>query len=125
MQEPASAKKRYSEKRSGFQPITSYKEAVAAIGYSDDYEKYTICQSIGACFQVASVSPIVVINVLDPAKHKKNLDETTVQVNNGVAILEKEDVLLDKLVVKAETNTLAVGTDYTAAFDDSSDNCKK
>lgn len=98
--------------------ITSYKEAVAAIGYSSDYEKYTICQSIGACFQVASVAPVVVINVLDPKKHKKNLEETTVQLNSGVAVLEKEDVLLDQLVVKAESDALTAGTDYTAAFDD-------
>ena len=57
-------------------------------------------------------------NVLDPNKHKKNLPEKTVQVNDGVAVVEEKDILLDKLTVKAEETPLAAGTDYTAAFDD-------
>lgn len=92
--------------------------ATAAVGYSDDYENYTLCQSMGASFKVVKVAPMVLINVLDPNKHKKNLAEKTVQINSGVAVLEEEGVLLDKLVVKAASATLTAGTDYTAAFDD-------
>lgn len=73
---------------------------------------------MGASFKVVNVAPMVLINVLDPNKHKKNLDEKTVQINSGVAVLEEKGVLLDKLVVKAESATLTAGTDYTAAFDD-------
>lgn len=96
---------------------TSLKEATAALGYDDDYEKYTICQSMGACFKVLGVSPVVYINVLDPAKHKKTMTETTVQVNSGVATVAVKDILLDKLVVKSASTDLTAGTDYTAAFD--------
>lgn len=92
--------------------------ATAAVGYSDDYENYTLCQSMGASFKVVNVAPMVLINVLDPNKHKKNLTEKTVQINSGVAVLEEKGVLLDKLVVKAASATLTAGTDYTAAFDD-------
>ena len=92
--------------------------ATAAVGYSDDYENYTLCQSMGASFKVKKVAPMVLINVLDPNKHKKNLTEKTVQINSGVAVLEEKGVLLDKLVVKAASATLTAGTDYTAAFDD-------
>lgn len=49
--------------------------ATAAVGYDDDYEKYTVCQSMGASFKVVGVSPMILINVLDPNKHKKNLPE--------------------------------------------------
>ena len=97
---------------------TSLKEATAALGYDDDYEKYTLCQSMGACFKVLGVSPVVYINVLDPAKHKKTMTETTVQVNSGVATVAVKDILLDKLVVKSASTDLTAGTDYTAAFDD-------
>lgn len=69
---------------------TSLKEATAALGYDDDYEKYTLCQSMGACFKVLGVSPVVYINVLDPAKHKKTMTETTVQVNSGVATVARQ-----------------------------------
>ena len=73
---------------------------------------------MGASFKVVGVSPMILINVLDPNKHKKNLPEKTVQVNDGVAVVEEKDILLDKLTVKAEETPLAAGTDYTAAFDD-------
>ena len=73
--------------------------ATAAVGYDDDYEKYTVCQSMGASFKVVGVSPMILINVLDPNKHKKNLPEKTVQVNDGVAVVEEKDILLDKLTV--------------------------
>ena len=94
------------------------KGATAAVGYSNDYDKYTICQSMGACFKVMGVAPVILINVLDPNKHKKDMAETTVQVNSGVATVEQKDILLDKLVVKSASTTLTAGTDYTAAFDD-------
>ena len=48
--------------------VYSYKEAVEAVGYSDDFENFTLCQSISACFQVFNVAPIILVNVLDPNK---------------------------------------------------------
>ena len=30
--------------------VYSYKEAVEAVGYSDDFDTFTLCQSISACF---------------------------------------------------------------------------
>ena len=44
--------------------VYSYKEAVEAVGYSDDFENFTLCQSISACFQVFNVAPIILVNVL-------------------------------------------------------------
>lgn len=96
----------------------TYKEAAAAVGYSDDYDSYTVCHSIGACFKVASVAPIVIINVLDPKKHNKAVPESAVQINSGVGTLTAKGVLLDTLVVKNGADELVAGTDYTAAFDD-------
>jgi hypothetical protein len=96
----------------------SYAEAVAAVGYSTDFAKYTLCQSIYATFQVVNVAPIILINVLDPTKHVAAVDETECQINDGVAVLEVEGVLLDKLVVKAGGKELTADEDYVAAFDD-------
>ena len=50
---------------------------------------------------VYQVSPVVYINVLDPAKHNKPLTETEVQVNDLQAVLAVEGVILDGLSVKA------------------------
>lgn len=51
----------------------SYAEAVAALGYSDDWEKYPICEAIYSQFKLYGVAPVVFVNVLDPAKHKKKI----------------------------------------------------
>ena len=83
--------------------LSTYKEAVAAVGWSDDFAKYTLCEAISANFQVMGTAPIVVINVLDPGKHTTPLDATTVQVNDGVAQINKTGLLLKKLVVKKDT----------------------
>ena len=98
--------------------LGTYKEAVAAVGWSDDFAKYTLCEAISANFQVMGTAPIVVINVLDPGKHTTPLDATTVQVNDGVAQIDKTGLLLKKLVVKKDTTALAEGTDYIATFND-------
>lgn len=95
-------------------------EAQNAIGYSTDFKAYTICGSLSASFEIANVSPVIVINVLDPnkAEHTDDVPENVVQVNDGTAWLDTIGLLLDKLVVKADDVTLESGTDYTAAFND-------
>lgn len=99
----------------------SYKEAVANVGYSDDFGKYTLCQSVDACFRVFNVAPIILINVLDPKKHKKSIAETDCTVENEKAKLAETGVLLDTVVVKDETGTetLQEDKDYILSFDDS------
>ena len=100
--------------------VSTYKEAVAAVGWSSDFAKYTLCEAISANCQVVGTAPIVVINVLDPAnkKHITALDETSVQVNDGVAEIDKVGILLEKLVVKKDDTTLTADVDYIASFND-------
>lgn len=100
--------------------VSTYKEAVAAVGWSNDFAKYTLCEAISANFQVVGTAPIVVINVLDPKnkKHITALDETSVQVNDGVAEIDKVGILLEKLVVKKDDTTLTADVDYIASFND-------
>lgn len=95
----------------------SYKEACAAVGYSDDWEKYTLCQSIYACFQVQNTAPIILINVLDPMKHKKALTEKSCPVISSQCVVGL-GILKEGLVLKASGDTLIEGTDYTLHFDD-------
>lgn len=96
--------------------VYNYKEAVAAVGYHDNFAAYTLCESISAAFSVVGTGPLVLINVLDPAKHTADIAETTVQVNSGVAVLDAVGVLLDKLTVKSGSTALTRDTDYTASF---------
>lgn len=97
----------------------NYKEAVEALGYSDDWDNYTLCEAIDSAFNLYGVSPIVLINVLD---HEKHYEEASgmVELLNKKATIEEKGVLLNTLKVKLEATSgdLKEGTDYTAAFAD-------
>lgn len=96
----------------------SFKEAVEQLGYSDDFKNYTLCQSMDATFRVFNVAPIIFINVLDPAKHKKANDEQTVKVESMQATVALKGILADTVEVTATSTKLTAGTDYITTFDD-------
>lgn len=98
--------------------VYSFSEAVQALGYSDNFKEYTLCQSIDACFRAVNVAPIVLVNVLDPMKHKESIAEKTYQVQAGQITMEELGVLLDKLSVKDGSVPLVEGMDYIASFND-------
>lgn len=95
--------------------IANYNDAVSKIGVSSDWDKYTLSEVVEAHFNNANgnVGPIYVINVLDPAIHKKSA-ATTKNLNfvNGSAAFESEDIILDTLAIANK----AEGTDYTVAY---------
>lgn len=97
----------------------SYAEAATALGYSDEWDKFTLCQSMAACFKVFNVAPVIFVNVLDQsnAAHITANAEESVTPTNSQATYTKDYVLLSTLVVKKETTTLVNGTDYIATHD--------
>lgn len=97
----------------------SWDEAVAALGYSDDWSKYTLCEAMYTEFKLYAVKPIIFINVLDPDTHKKTVSAQEQALTKKEAILA-DAVLLDTLVVKATAAGTAAekDEDYTAAYDD-------
>ena len=90
----------------------SYAEAVAAFGYSDDWEKYPICEAIYAQFKLYGVSPVVFVNVLDPEKHKKTVSEQQYQLTDGKVLLPLE-ALKDTVQVTSYT----VGEDFDLFYE--------
>lgn len=98
----------------------SFEEAAKAVGYSDDFKNFTLCQSIDACFRVYNVAPIVVVNVLDPKKpaHTTQNAAASYAVNDGVVTYDKAMVLLASLAITAGEAKLVAGEDYEAEHDD-------
>ena len=94
----------------------SFAECQQNFGYSDDFKNFTLCQSMDACFRGFNVAPIVLINVLDPAKasHTQENEEEEIPVTEGVARYAKPYVLLDTLVVKQGDSPLTAEVDYLA-----------
>ncbi|MGG7200762.1 phage tail sheath family protein [Clostridium butyricum] len=95
----------------------SFSECVEQLGYSDDFSNYTLCQSMDVNFRVMNIAPIILCNVLDAKRHKKNNEKQELNVVNSQATLKLDGVLLDTVVVKNEESTLTKDTDYIVEFD--------
>ena len=97
----------------------SFKECQQNVGYSDNFEDFTLCESIDACFRVFNIAPIILVNVLDPQKPS----HTTVNAAEACAVADgqvaytKPYVLLDTLEVKNGDTALKADSDYISAHD--------
>jgi phage tail sheath protein FI len=102
-------------------PILAYSfaEAVEALGYSDDFGSYSLCEFMDSHFRLFGLSPVIFINVLDPADHKTTVAPASVSLTAGVAKIAVKGVMLSSVVVKSSdgTSTYVKDTDYTIDFD--------
>lgn len=101
-------------------PIVAYSfvEAQEQLGYSSDYDNFTICQSMDASFRLFNVAPIIFINVLDPAKHTSTVAAKTYEVNGKFLEIAESGMMLDTLEVTATEGSTALikDEDYVAVF---------
>lgn len=97
----------------------SKKDAVTQLGYSDDWEKYTLCEAMYAAFDVYGVAPVIFINVLDPVAHKVAVAQTLITITDGKANLPN-GVLLNTLQVKSENglSDYQKNVDYLTSYSD-------
>lgn len=98
--------------------VYSKQAAVEALGYSADFEKYTLCQSVYATFEVFGVAPLILINVLDPTRHITAELSKDYDVVNYKATIAETGILLDQLKIASEdgSTTYVMDTDYIASF---------
>ena len=83
--------------------LSSLADARAKVGYSEDFADYTLCEAIAAHFDNGGtgIGPIYVVNVLDPAVHRKTADTSkTVTFTNGRAQFATDTAILDTLRVE-------------------------
>lgn len=90
-------------------------EARRLYGYSDEWDKYTLCEAMYAHLEMGGVGPLVLINVLDPKTHKAAEGGTAnlTPANGRVVIAAAQDIILDSVTVPAKVK----GTDYAIAYD--------
>ncbi|WP_458412777.1 phage tail sheath family protein [Schinkia sp. CFF1] len=104
------------------EPLLAYtfKEAQDGLGYSDEWSNYTLCEAMDSSFRLYGVAPVVLINVLDPEKHKADVTDQSVTIESGKAIISDKGLFLDTLVVKLTTagDALVQDTDYIPSFND-------
>lgn len=100
--------------------LHNFPEAIEKLGYSKDFDKFSLCQSMDASFKVFGVAPIVMINVLDPATHKTDVADKVANVVEKSVVEAVEGILLDTVKVKENAGIILYikDTDYTIGFND-------
>lgn len=110
-------------------PVLCYsmQEAKKKLGYSEDFERYTLCQSMYASFIAYGVAPVVFINVLDPSVHTKKNETKEYGIINGQAVIDDvAGVLKGSVTVRpggtgqdegtAQAEPFIQGQDYLLSF---------
>ena len=93
-----------------------YSEFVNQLGYSTDFDKYTLCEVASSQFVLFGVSPVVFINVLDPEKHYTEKTFKAAGIGATPANLGTEAITGTFNVtsgVDVDPTTLAAETDYS------------
>lgn len=114
---PVNLVRGYAEKNVVNVPIMlqSYRDAFDKVGYSSDWNSFTVCEAIKLHFDNPSgnVGGIVVINVLDPAIHRKaGVTTQTLTFVNGRAVFESDTIILDTLVLADKVE----GADFSVSY---------
>ncbi|WP_240479647.1 phage tail sheath family protein [Paenibacillus wynnii] len=98
----------------------SYSEAAQALGYSDNWEAYTLCEFMDVYFRLNALKPAIFVNVLDPSIHKTAVTTTSMNLVDKAVKISVTGIMHDAaLVVKSAdaVTTYVKNTDYTVAFD--------
>lgn len=102
----------------------TYDEAVAAFGFVPAKEdsasglkkyEYSISEFIYSQFALFGVSPVIIVNVLDPTSHKTNVTTTKVTLDSktGSATINETGIIPSSITF----GEYAKDTDYIVAFD--------
>ena len=93
----------------------NYEEAVSALGYSDDWEKYTLCEVMYSHFKLYGVAPLLLVNVLDPEVHKQEVAAQEYTIEDWQVKITG-DAIAPTIVVSSGDTTFAAGEDYDVFY---------
>lgn len=99
----------------------SWNDVVAAFGYSDDWESFTLSEFAHYFFKIAKLSPVVFVNVLDPTKHNAAVAASSFTLTDGVVTVAVQGIIKSSVVVTSDdgATTYTAGTDYSLSFNTS------
>lgn len=98
--------------------VNNIADARKYFSYSDEWDKYTLCEAMHVHLENKAVGPLVFINVLNPATHRASEAGTVSKTpeNGRVTIPAAQDIILDTVVVKSGNTNKVKGTDYAIAY---------
>lgn len=98
--------------------IQSYDEAVRILGYTTNWEDFTLCEAIDAHFlnEIQPVGPIVVVNVFDPTTMiASEAASASVPLRNGSGRFTDPLCIASSITIPDKE----LGTDYIVSYDPS------
>ena len=96
----------------------TYSEAVSALGYSDDWQKYTLCEMVYSHFKLFAMTPMVVVNVLNPEKHKTTVTPDIYAITDRQVKLPYDAITDGMIVSSTHDKTYQAGTDVDVFYED-------
>lgn len=114
---PINLIRNYAERNLTNMPIkvANISDVHSLLGYSENWKDFTLCEAFAEHFDntVEKVGPIYVVNVLDPATHKK-AEKTNKELSfvNQRAEFESSDIILDTFAIADKVE----GVDYSLAY---------
>lgn len=89
-------------------------EAVSALGYGDDWSKYSLCEVMYNHYRLYATAPVIFVNVLDPEKHK------IAEASKAYTIIDKRVILpFEAIKSTVVATTYTEGEDYELFYTDS------
>lgn len=95
-------------------------EFAAQFGWSNDFDKFTLCEVAKCHFSLYNVAPVIFVNVLDPLKHAINGTQEVTSVTSTVKL--EGHILLETLKItsgsESENNHVTfTNSDFSATHD--------
>ena len=96
----------------------SYAEAVQSMGFLHrDWDKWTLSEFIYSQFALFGQSPVVLINVFDPDKHKTEVTDEMITIPTSKEVNLGEDVIISKgFTFRDSTDPQTLSLTYTASY---------
>ena len=95
--------------------LNNFVDAQRKLGISPDWEKFSLCEVMTAHFNnpIGNIGPIYVINVLDPATHKKSVQSTKqLTFVNSRAEFVSDTIILDSFAIADKVEGVDYSLDY-------------
>ncbi len=99
---------------------TSFEEAKEKLGYSDDWDDYTLCEFMYSHFNLYGCQPVIFVNLLNPATMNEAVVAADKDVVNHKIALPVEAINDETLVVKpagGSGNAYVKDTDYAVYYE--------
>jgi hypothetical protein len=91
-------------------------EAVAQLGNSDDWKKYSLCEVMFTHYRLYTTAPVFFVNVLDPARHRTTIAPAELKIVDGIVRLPFE-AIAESVTVAIDAQIYKEGEDFALFYD--------